>query len=86
MEQVGGEASPSRKPRPRGSCATPSAGDTPATPPNIFGDEQLRTISREIAEKVKANTSIDWNIKQSARAKLIVVVKRTLNKSGYPPE
>lgn len=52
----------------------------------ILGDEQLRMIAREIAEKVKANATIDWTIRESARAKLMVLVKRTLNKYGYPPD
>lgn len=52
----------------------------------VLGDEQLRIIAREIAEKVKANITIDWAIRESARAKLMVLVKRTLNKYGYPPD
>ena len=52
----------------------------------VLGDEKLRDIAREIAEKVKANATIDWTIKESARAKLMVVVRRTLNKYGYPPD
>ncbi|MDZ4384513.1 MAG: DUF3387 domain-containing protein, partial [Nitrospirota bacterium] len=48
--------------------------------------EQLRLIAREIAEKVKANATIDWTIRESSRAKLMVLVKRTLNKYGYPPD
>ncbi len=52
----------------------------------VLGDEQLRLIAREIAEKVKANATIDWTIRESARAKLMVLVKRTLNKYGYPPD
>ena len=31
-----------------------------------------------LSEKVKQNTSIDWTIKESVRAKLKVIVKRTL--------
>ncbi len=52
----------------------------------VLGNEQLRMIAREIAEKVKANATIDWTIRESARAKLMVLVKRTLNKYGYPPD
>ena len=52
----------------------------------VLGDEQLRLIAREIAEKVKANATIDWTIRESARAKLMVLVRRTLNKYGYPPD
>lgn len=52
----------------------------------VLGDEQLRDIAREITEKVKANATIDWTIRESARAKLMVIVKRTLTKWGYPPD
>ncbi|MDD4352497.1 MAG: type I restriction endonuclease subunit R [Candidatus Gracilibacteria bacterium] len=52
----------------------------------VLGDETLKKIAREIAEKVKKNATIDWTMKESARAKLMVIVKRTLNKYGYPPD
>ncbi len=52
----------------------------------VLGDKMLRLIAREIAEKVRANATIDWTIRESARAKLIVLVRRTLNKYGYPPD
>ncbi|MEI9475502.1 MAG: type I restriction endonuclease subunit R [Deltaproteobacteria bacterium] len=52
----------------------------------ILGDETLKSIAREIAAKVRSNATIDWAMKESARAKLMVIVKRTLNKYGYPPD
>ncbi|MDO8685182.1 MAG: type I restriction endonuclease subunit R, partial [Clostridiales bacterium] len=52
----------------------------------VLGDEKLRIIAIEVAEKVKANATIDWTIRESARAKLMVLVRRTLNKYGYPPD
>jgi type I restriction enzyme, R subunit len=52
----------------------------------VLGDETLREIAREIADKVKKNATIDWTIRESARAKLMVLVRRTLNKYGYPPD
>ena len=36
--------------------------------------------------KVRGNVSIDWNLKESARAKLRVMVKGILRKYGYPPD
>jgi type I restriction enzyme R subunit len=53
---------------------------------DVLGDEKLRIIAIEVAEKVKANATIDWTIRESARAKLMVLVKRTLTKYGYPPD
>jgi len=52
----------------------------------VLGDDQLRELALEIADKVKANATIDWTIRESARAKLMVLVRRTLNKYGYPPD
>jgi type I restriction enzyme R subunit len=52
----------------------------------VLGDEMLRIIAVEVAEKIKANATIDWTIRESARAKLMVLVRRTLNKYGYPPD
>ncbi|OIR07660.1 type-1 restriction enzyme R protein [mine drainage metagenome] len=52
----------------------------------VLGDEELKNIAREITDKVRANATIDWTIRESARAKLMVIVKRTLTKYGYPPD
>jgi len=52
----------------------------------VLGDGTLKSIAREIAEKVRSNATLDWAMKESARAKLMVIVKRTLNKYGYPPD
>jgi type I restriction enzyme R subunit len=52
----------------------------------VLGDEQLKEIAREITDKVRTNATIDWTIRESARAKLMVIVKRTLTKWGYPPD
>lgn len=52
----------------------------------VLGDEQLKEIAREITDKVRANATIDWTIRESARARLMVIVKRTLTKWGYPPD
>jgi type I restriction enzyme R subunit len=52
----------------------------------VLGDETLKDIAREIADKVRANATIDWTIRESARARLMVLVRRTLNKWGYPPD
>lgn len=53
---------------------------------NVLGDDTLRTIALEIADKVRSNATIDWQIKESARANIMRLVKRTLNKYGYPPD
>jgi len=63
-----------------------SALETNDSAVQVLGDETLRMIAREIADKVKRNASIDWTMKESARARLMVLVRRTLNKYGYPPD
>lgn len=52
----------------------------------LMGNETLRELAIVIYQKVRENATIDWTIKESARAKLRVVVKRTLRKYGYPPD
>jgi type I restriction enzyme R subunit len=52
----------------------------------VLGDEKLRTIAREIADKVRQNATIDFAIKETARARIMVIVRRILNKYGYPPD
>ena len=41
---------------------------------------------REFAVVLFENATIDWTIKESVRAKLKVIVKRTLRQFGYPPD
>ena len=52
----------------------------------ILGDETLRSIARILVERVKANTTIDWTIKENVKARLKVIVKRVLREYGYPPD
>lgn len=53
---------------------------------DVLGDEQLRVIAREVADKVRKNATIDWTVKESVRARLMVIVRRILRKYGYPPD
>ncbi|RTQ47204.1 type I restriction endonuclease subunit R [Hymenobacter gummosus] len=52
----------------------------------VMGDEKLRIIARELVDIVRKNTSIDWTLKESVQANLRRLVKRILNKYGYPPD
>ena len=52
----------------------------------VLGDETLRDIARELVEKVRNNVTIDWTLRENVRAKLRVLVKRTLRQHGYPPD
>jgi type I restriction enzyme R subunit len=52
----------------------------------VMGDEQLRFLAQELVERVKQNVSIDWQVRENARAQIRVLVKRVLRKFGYPPD
>jgi type I restriction enzyme R subunit len=52
----------------------------------VLGDDTLKTIARELVTTVKRNTTIDWTLKESVRAKLRALVRRILRKHGYPPD
>lgn len=51
-----------------------------------MGDVKLRVIAAELIAQVKKSVTIDWNLRESARARIKVMVKRILNKYGYPPD
>jgi len=52
----------------------------------VLGDRTLAQIAHELVEKVRQNTSIDWQLKESVQAQLRVLVKRILRKYKYPPD
>ena len=52
----------------------------------VLGDETLRDIARELTETVRDNVTIDWTVRESVRANLRRLVKRTLTRHGYPPD
>lgn len=51
-----------------------------------MGDEKLRIIAHELLTRVKSNVTVDWMHRDSARAKIRVLVKGILKKYGYPPD
>lgn len=51
-----------------------------------LGDETLKQIAREITEKLRQSTTVDWQIRESVRAKLKILVRRTLQRWKYPPD
>jgi len=52
----------------------------------LMQKDKLRELAIVLFERVKQNASIDWTIKESVKAKLKVIVKRTLRQYGYPPD
>jgi type I restriction enzyme R subunit len=53
---------------------------------DVMGDDRLKVIAVELVQKVRANVSVDWTLKESVRAKLRVLVRRILREYGYPPD
>ena len=51
-----------------------------------MGDQKLRVIAAELVTKVRGSVSIDWTLRESARAGIKVAVKRILSRFGYPPD
>jgi type I restriction enzyme R subunit len=52
----------------------------------LLGDKVLQEIAQDLVKQVKKNASIDWTIRESVRAKLRRLVKRTLRRYNYPPD
>ena len=53
---------------------------------DFYTNEQLVAITRELTDALRCNKTIDWNLKESARAGMRRIVKRLLRKYDYPPE
>lgn len=52
----------------------------------VMGDDKLRLIAHELLVSLRENVSVDWAHRDSARARMRVLVKRILRKYGYPPD
>jgi len=52
----------------------------------LMQQEKLRELAIVLLQRVRENATIDWTIKESVKAKLKVIVKRTLRQFGYPPD
>jgi type I restriction enzyme, R subunit len=52
----------------------------------LMQHDQLRELAVVLTQRVRENATIDWTIKENVRAKLKVIVKRTLRQYGYPPD
>ena len=53
---------------------------------DFYSNEQLVAITKELTEALRKNKTIDWQKKQTARARMRLLVKRLLKKYKYPPE
>ena len=52
----------------------------------MIGDDKLKLIAHELLVSLRENVSVDWAHRDSARARMRVLVKRILRKYGYPPD
>ena len=52
----------------------------------VMGDETLRDLAKILVQRVRENATLDWTIRDNVRAKLRSIVRRLLNKYGYPPD
>ncbi len=51
-----------------------------------MGSETLKGLAGELTEKLRASTTVDWQVRDSVRAKMRLLIKRLLRKYKYPPE
>ncbi|WP_446831656.1 type I restriction endonuclease subunit R [Candidatus Foliamicus sp.] len=52
----------------------------------VMGNKHLRVIAQELLNSLRSNASVDWQHRESTRARMRVLVKRILRKHGYPPD
>lgn len=51
-----------------------------------LGDDTLKRIAVELTDSLRKNTTIDWAVRETVRARLRLMVKRILRKYKYPPD
>lgn len=53
---------------------------------DIMGNDSLKVIAAELVNTLRAGATVDWSHRESARARMRVLVKRILRKYGFPPD
>ena len=53
---------------------------------DFYENEELISITKELADTLRKNRTIDWQKRESARAKMRMIIKKLLKKYKYPPE
>ena len=53
---------------------------------DFYSNEQLVAITKELTEALRKNKTIDWQHKETARARMRMLIRRLLKKYKYPPE
>ena len=53
---------------------------------DFYENEELIAITKELADTLRKNKTIDFQKRESARARMRMLIKRLLKKHKYPPE
>lgn len=51
-----------------------------------LGDDILKKLAIEVTAQLRKSTTVDWQVRESVRARLRVLVRQTLRKYKYPPD
>ena len=53
---------------------------------DFYENEELIAITKELTETLRKNCTIDWQKRESARAKMRMMIRKLLKDHRYPPE
>ena len=53
---------------------------------DFYENDELIAITKELTDTLRRNKTIDWQKRESARAKMRMLIKKLLRKHKYPPE
>lgn len=51
-----------------------------------MGDKTLKKLAMELTDKLRQSSSVDWQVRDSVRAQMRLLIKRLLRKYKFPPE
>ena len=51
-----------------------------------MGDDKLKRLASELTEKLRNSTTVDWQFRDSVRARMRILIRQLLRKYKYPPE
>jgi type I restriction enzyme R subunit len=51
-----------------------------------MGDATLKQLAAELTEQLRKSTTVDWQVRDTVRAQMRILIKRLLRKYKYPPE
>ena len=53
---------------------------------DFYENEELIAITKELADTLRKNKTVDWQKRDSARAKMRLLIKKLLKRHKYPPD